>query len=148
MNKYLAAKQRNAAACNHNFSHHLFLGSRSTQRSSNMRKLVAAATALSLLALSPIAASAQSTKPAAGSTAPAPTAPTPGPALTAKTTPNTSVVKSAKHHYAKRHHQRHFAKRHRLHRLAAYKIRTHHAAKRQHHARHHRLHAKRVASKS
>jgi hypothetical protein len=106
-----------------------------------MRKLVAAATALSLLALSlPIAASAQGTKPPAGSTAPAQTFPT-------KTTENTSAVKPAKHH-AKRHYRRHFAK-HRLHRLAAYKMhRKHHAARRQHHAHHHRMHVKHVASKS
>jgi hypothetical protein len=116
-----------------------------------MRKLVAAATALSLLALSlPIAASAQSTKPAVGSTAPAQTAPTSGPAAAnAKTTLNARVVKPAKHHHAKRHHRTHFAKRHHLHRLAAYKThRKHHAAKRQHHARHHRAHAKHVASTS
>jgi hypothetical protein len=143
MNRCLSGEQRNAAACNDKNSHHLSFGSRSTQTElETMRKLVAAATAMSLLALSlPITASAQSTKPPAGSTVPAQSVP-------AKTTANTSAVKPAKHH-AKRHHLRHFVKRHRPHRLAAYKThRRHHAARGQHHARHHRMHVKRVVSKS
>ena len=108
-----------------------------------MRKLLAAATAFSLLALSlPIAASAQVANPPTAKTEPAKpeTKTTPKPAA--------SMVEATKHH-AKRHHRRHFVKRHRLHHRVAHNMhRKHLASKHQRHARQYRTHHKHLVRNS